>query len=168
MTITEEDLRQYRGIEGAICTLCDGWGVRFYGSTSTWRGGLGGCAMRHDVCDKCWGSGDMDRSWFNLRNMETHIKQQIAERAVDVLTGSVGAHYKNCIPAVEYIISVLCGIVKPRSEHKRPPYTYSLATSLAKVLQRAIEKTNGQHLNESTPRESGAAEKESSGSKVHE
>lgn len=40
------------------CTRCNGYGVRLYGNTSTWRHTIGGAAMTTDVCDLCWGSGD--------------------------------------------------------------------------------------------------------------
>ncbi|MGW8179631.1 MAG: hypothetical protein ACWGQW_12860, partial [bacterium] len=40
-----------------ICETCQGFGTIMYGSTATWRGGIGGAAMTIDVCDKCWGTG---------------------------------------------------------------------------------------------------------------
>lgn len=55
-----------RGIE-TPCKKCSGYGVRLYGSTATWRGGIGGQAMTNDVCDKCWGSGDENRPWPSWR-----------------------------------------------------------------------------------------------------
>lgn len=52
-----------------ICKACGGSGMLVYGSTSTWRGGIGGSAMTRGVCDKCWGSGDIAKPWTNLRNL---------------------------------------------------------------------------------------------------
>lgn len=49
------------------CKECGGSGVVTYGSTATWRGGIGGSAMTEDVCDKCWGSGDADKPWPSHR-----------------------------------------------------------------------------------------------------
>jgi hypothetical protein len=69
---------EWRGIE-APCATCDGSGVRVYGSTATWRGGVGGQAVTTGVCDACWGSGDMHRRGANLRAMESAIRN--AKRA---------------------------------------------------------------------------------------
>jgi homoaconitase/3-isopropylmalate dehydratase large subunit len=53
-----------RGVtEGGTCIKCGGLGTRTYGSTATWRGGIGGQQMTTDVCDRCWGSGDENRRW---------------------------------------------------------------------------------------------------------
>lgn len=62
-----ELVRDMRGIRGRTCKPCNGFGVRVYGSTATWHGGIGGQAITSDVCDKCWGSGDSDRPWKSWR-----------------------------------------------------------------------------------------------------
>src|SRR6185436_16912885 len=49
------------------CLSCGGFGVRVYGSTATWRGGIGGQALTNDVCDKCWGSGHRHYKWPSHR-----------------------------------------------------------------------------------------------------
>lgn len=49
------------------CKRCDGFGVRGYGSTTTWRGGAGGQIATEDICDTCWGSGSDAKPWLNLR-----------------------------------------------------------------------------------------------------
>lgn len=56
----------WRGVD-APCKECNGSGMKVYGSTATWLGGIGGCAMTNDVCDHCWGTGDEHRHGFNLR-----------------------------------------------------------------------------------------------------
>jgi len=53
--------------EGEECPTCQGHGKRLYGSTSTWRGGIGGQAFTTDVCDSCWGSGLKDCPWPSHR-----------------------------------------------------------------------------------------------------
>lgn len=50
-----------------VCKRCYGAGTTVYGSTSTWRGGIGGQAMTADVCDQCWGSGLADKPWPSHR-----------------------------------------------------------------------------------------------------
>ncbi len=60
----EQAIRDNRALEHAeLCRDCGGWGVKLYGSTATWRGGVGGAAMTSDVCNKCWGSGDANHPW---------------------------------------------------------------------------------------------------------
>jgi len=59
---------QWRSVESP-CPKCHGSGVRTYGSTATWRGGIGGQAMTVDACDQCWGSGDEHRKGADLREL---------------------------------------------------------------------------------------------------
>lgn len=61
------------------CESCGGHGVRVYGSTATWRGGIGGQAMTTYVCDVCWGSGDQINHWPSHR--EFYGLKRRAEKA---------------------------------------------------------------------------------------
>lgn len=54
-----------------LCHRCHGAGIRAYGSTATWRGGIGGQAITSDVCDACWGSGSKSRKWPSHRLART-------------------------------------------------------------------------------------------------
>ena len=75
--MTEEDLvytamrvsAQAPVIAGLACPRCDGMGRRAYGSTATWRHGVGGQQVTEDVCDLCWGSARRDRTYANLRKL---------------------------------------------------------------------------------------------------
>jgi hypothetical protein len=58
---------------GDECKTCNGAGVRGYGNTSTWIGGVGGQMMTTDVCDQCWGSGDRYRKGVNLRQLRAEV-----------------------------------------------------------------------------------------------
>jgi hypothetical protein len=72
-SISPEQLReaiyeaQRLTLAGENCDSCGGLGRRAYGSTSTWSGGAGGQMMTADVCDRCWGSGDVDLPGEDLR-----------------------------------------------------------------------------------------------------
>ncbi len=85
---------RYRGLDefDAVCDLCSGTGVRTYSNSSGWRKGVGGASMTRDVCDLCWGSGNRERPWRDLRKLDDEVREQIAERAVDALANSCGAH----------------------------------------------------------------------------
>ncbi len=61
------------------CARCRGLGVRTYGSTATWRGGIGGQAMTTGVCDRCWGSGDEHHHWPSHRLFESAAKRTSRE-----------------------------------------------------------------------------------------
>lgn len=50
-----------------IACVCLGRGRIWYGSTATWRGGMGGASMTEDVCDRCWGSGNRASPGKDLR-----------------------------------------------------------------------------------------------------
>jgi len=58
-----------RGVK-TPCDRCSGFGVTTYANTATWRGGIGGSAMTQGICNKCWGSGDSDRPWLDLRTVQ--------------------------------------------------------------------------------------------------
>ena len=49
------------------CDTCQGAGRLMYGSTATWRGGIGGAALTADVCDKCWGTGTKSMRGADLK-----------------------------------------------------------------------------------------------------
>ncbi len=57
------------------CKSCNGLGIKTYGSTATWHGGIGGSQITSDVCDKCWGSGDQHKHWPNWRELK-NIKKE--------------------------------------------------------------------------------------------
>ena len=61
----------WRSIEpGDQCLQCGGCGGLAYGSTATWRGGVGGQTITGGVCDKCWGSGSKSRPWPSWRKVD--------------------------------------------------------------------------------------------------
>jgi hypothetical protein len=72
------------------CTLCGGTGVRLYGNTSTWRGGIGGAAMTRGQCDGCWGSGDKSRPWANMRVVEAQRRAWEAAQCAEWLARRTG------------------------------------------------------------------------------
>jgi len=67
-----EILCRMRGIENP-CPRCQGTGVRVYSNTATWLGGIGGATLTSDVCDSCWGSGDMRRKGVDLRKLDSFV-----------------------------------------------------------------------------------------------
>lgn len=82
-------LRENRGIE-TPCTVCDGWGVRAYGSTATWRGGVGGQQITSGVCDSCWGSGDAYKPWVNWKRWEDEKRRFVAWKCMQWLEHRLG------------------------------------------------------------------------------
>lgn len=70
--------RFYDIIEGDFCLECNGSGYKLYGSTATWRGGIGGQAMTTSVCDKCWGSGSKSKPWPSWREYED-LKERVSK-----------------------------------------------------------------------------------------
>lgn len=66
---------EWRNIEpGRECLKCCGSGGIWYGSTAIWRGGIGGQAITHGVCNACWGSGDRYHPWVNLKQLDAQGK----------------------------------------------------------------------------------------------
>lgn len=54
---------------GVGCPECFGTGNKTYGSTATWRGGMGGASMTKGICDVCWGTGRTDVTGADQRKM---------------------------------------------------------------------------------------------------
>jgi hypothetical protein len=68
--VAYEHMLAQRGLDretDTICVKCYGSGVRAYGNTATWRGGIGGSTITMDVCDRCWGSGNDTKRWPSHR-----------------------------------------------------------------------------------------------------
>lgn len=90
MSSEEHRYLDWRGVEQP-CAACRGTGWKMYANTSTWRGGIGGNAMTRGQCDRCWGSGDEDRPWTNLRQMEErHAKERARSALADLIAACVG------------------------------------------------------------------------------
>lgn len=84
-----ELLLEWRCIETA-CSTCGGSGVRAYGSTATWHGGIGGASITNDVCDRCWGSGDTNRPGVNLRQMMAARAAWEDQQVIEFLSRKLG------------------------------------------------------------------------------
>ena len=126
----------WRGVQDP-CGRCSGSGTTWYGSTSTWRGGIGGASMTRDVCDQCWGTGDKHRTGEDLRKLHATMKAEIAKAAVTLLTEAVGARMSVTRDAVVELIGELDRLSRGRKQ--RPPFFYDICRSLSKRLQLAIE-----------------------------
>lgn len=135
--MTEDDIQQrllqWRNVDDP-CQRCHGSGVRTYGNTSTWRGGIGGATMTNDVCDQCWGSGDRYRQGVDLKKLRSEEHVRVAEAAVDALARSVEATLSSTRADVMRIVEIL-----RREANKRNSTIWfsTLAESLAKLLETA-------------------------------
>ena len=69
-----ERVLAWRGIEKKedVCPKCDGSGKRTYGNTTTYMGGMGGQCLTNDVCNGCWGTGDITKKGVNLKDLRYH------------------------------------------------------------------------------------------------
>jgi len=127
---------EWRGIE-TPCPRCGGAGWRCYGSTSTWRGGAGGVTVTDAVCDHCWGSGDANRPWTDLRTLEATERQRIAEGAASLLARAAGANFSVMRPAVEEIAAELDRLARGRKQ--RPAFFVEACMGLARTLRAGLE-----------------------------
>jgi hypothetical protein len=73
------------------CERCVGRGIRSYGSTSTWAGGIGGCEITTDVCDSCWGTGRNDRTGTDLRKLMNECRQSERKSSTRWFARQIGA-----------------------------------------------------------------------------
>lgn len=61
ITAAQQLLGLAYNLKGVQCPQCGGLGEKAYGSTATFRGGIGGQMITSDVCDGCWGTGRTDK-----------------------------------------------------------------------------------------------------------
>ena len=55
-----------------VCVSCLGSGVKTYGNTTTWKGGIGGQALTNDICNDCWGTGSKINKGVNLKELDVN------------------------------------------------------------------------------------------------
>ena len=107
---------EWRGVE-TPCRACGGAGSRTYGSTATWRGGVGGAAMTADVCDRCWGSGDEHGRWVDLRLMERRRRAWEADQCAKWLADRIGASLSTMRP----LLLLVAGALHAETRRRKAP-----------------------------------------------
>lgn len=110
------ELLRSRGVE-TPCKTCIGTGRRMYGSTSTWRGGMGGCTCTQDVCDRCWGTGDENERGANLRAARDAVERARRESAVEYLASHLGCGIGDC---ARYVVMLAELAEKQANKRKLP------------------------------------------------
>ena len=86
---------QFRDIS-TPCKECSGYGVKSYVNTSTWSHGIGGQAITSGICDGCWGSGDADNKWVDLRTLRGNKQLQAENKTLEVSLRRYGCHEEGC------------------------------------------------------------------------
>ena len=60
-----------------VCNKCDGTGKYMYANTNTYMsapGLLSGQAITEDLCDQCWGSGQANRPYTDVRALREELR----------------------------------------------------------------------------------------------
>lgn len=135
---------EMRGVDEP-CPACSGFGVRVYGSTATWRGGIGGQALTSDVCDKCWGTGDARRKGADLRVLTGQRRAWEAEQCAQWLARRAGVELTSMREHLRLLIGVLereARKRKPAGVEEREVFWYrqsidALAGALSELLAEA-------------------------------
>jgi hypothetical protein len=130
------ELCRLRGVRDP-CETCHGLGVKMYSSTATYWGGMGGAAMRRDLCDTCWGSGDKHHQFFDVRKYREEERERVAKTANEYFAQGCGTNLKSFAPALEAIVTELEKLARGRKE--RPRFFYDACSLLAKKLRAGIE-----------------------------
>lgn len=128
---------RWRGVT-TPCPKCKGSGVHTYPNTATWWGGRGLATPTRDVCDGCWGSGDMGRHGVNLRAQRDGWDQAVATAAGKLLFDSVGGYLTSTRPAILAIAGELERLSSGRTHATKALYFDELAQSLAKTLRTMV------------------------------
>jgi len=126
---------QQRGVDEP-CDSCHGAGCRWYGSTSTWRGGMGCSMMTMDVCDRCWGSGDKYNLWTDLRALKNGEDARVEARAVTLFADRCGMGLSVLVPGMKELVTELDKFERQR---RKRPYGFDVVAScLAKLLRELL------------------------------
>ena len=105
-----------RGVQDP-CPKCKGLGSYNYPSGATWRGGMGTCAFQHDICDQCWGTGDVHRIGTDIRKLEAERKSWEENQVLEYL-----AHRLGCgIPRIAKRIQQLADLCIKQSNKRKLP-----------------------------------------------
>lgn len=117
--MTEELMQRmlaWRGVEDP-CPKCGGSGVRVYGSTALWRGGMGGAMCTKGVCDACWGSGDAHRPRSDIRALEAECEAWDEDQCLNYLGLRLGLPFDH----LRLRISQLADICDKQSKRRKVP-----------------------------------------------
>lgn len=138
------DMLRWRGIRRVedACRTCRGSGIRMYGNTATWRGGIGGAQCTNDVCDACWGSGDRMRAGPNLRQLQDEEDARVAAAAVGLLADAAGATLSGTRLEVHQIVRLLIETAdkEENARSKRyAPHFPAMARNLARHISAAMK-----------------------------
>ncbi len=132
-------LYRHRGVdERDACPRCNGWGRTMYSSGSTWRGGMGTCGIAWDVCDQCWGSGDITRPGMDLRALTEKRADWENEQAAAFLARRLGINFLE----VRRVVLDLATLCDERSRKRKADF-FERRTweSLARTLRDLVKRT---------------------------
>lgn len=132
MNTREQYLSEFIRLRGVWnkCECCHGFGARLYSTTATWRGGIGGQAFTYDVCDHCWGSGDEDNRWEDLRELRDERRKKQAAASFDFISNRCGLTLGMLEEEANNVLTVL-----DREANKRN------TSRMLKILRDAIRET---------------------------
>lgn len=136
---------EYRGIT-TPCKKCNGTGSRLYPDITTWSHGIGGQLMTQDICDCCWGSGDADNPWTNLRKVNAIYKERdtllnVVEAMREIAGPPCWEHEEGNEPKGG---CACIGCALGRILHKVRPC--SSCTKLRRIIEKALQVLNVSRL----------------------
>lgn len=130
-----EDMLRHRGVE-TPCEKCAGFGCYVYGSGATWRGGIGTASPCRDVCDSCWGSGNADAAWTDLRRLRDEEAGRVAAAAGELLAQRAGMWLNVMTPAIEALCDELARLQRGRKA--RPSFFVEACAAVVRTLREAV------------------------------
>ena len=138
MTDLRKAILHHRGVDVA-CLKCHGLGVIAYASTSTWCGGMGGASITKDVCDACWGSGDAEQPWTDLRRLRSEESARVAAAAASLFADRCGVAFRSVRPGLQELAGEIARLGRGRKARAEGFGVACLC--LAKLLVELVEVT---------------------------
>lgn len=115
-TYTLEQFLERRDIETS-CPRCGGFGVCAYGNTSTWHGGIGGNMICNDICSTCWGSGDKNKPWLDLRTLKNERQNWEKDQCLQYLADRLGCG----LPSLRTRVQQLSDLCRKQASKRKLP-----------------------------------------------
>jgi hypothetical protein len=124
-----------RGVD-IPCSACSGYGVRLYSNTSTWKKGMGGNKCTKDVCNICWGTGDLYNRGLDLEEQRITENARISQRGFDLLAHSIGTSMLSLELPLTELVKELDKLSRGRKT--RPEFFINVCMALSRTIKDGI------------------------------
>jgi hypothetical protein len=140
--ILQQYLKHFRRNVHPPCSRCRGLGFYGYSNGGTYHDvSVATCSFEEDICDKCWGSGDDNRTWTNILEVERNKKEWDDEQCLKFLGRKLGVSLTKIPRRIEQLADICSKESKRRKlpEGESPFWWSQEWDMLASILRSLIK-----------------------------